>query len=212
MPRKRFLASNDLPYHVTARCLNKEWFALPHELLWEVFSNYLYFIHHAFQVRIHSFVLMPNHIHMIIRTPDMNLDKAMNYFMRETSRVIGKQSGRINQVYGGPYYWSLMRSPNYFLHAYKYVYRNPIEAKIVSIVEAYKFSTLNALLGQARTIIPIVNDDTLFFGVEDQLKWLNNAYPSDEVRIDIKNALRKKEFRFAKDGHGKPHRLEFELV
>lgn len=212
MPRKRFLASNDFPYHVTARCLNKEWFALPHEILWEIFSDYLYFIHHAFQVRIHSFVLMPNHIHMIIRTPDMNLDKAMNYFMRETSRVIGFRSGRINQVYGGPYYWSLMRSPNYFLHAYKYVYRNPIEAALAPRVETYKFSTLPALLGQARTIIPVVNDETLFDGLEDQLKWLNSAYPSDEVRIDIKNALRKKEFHFAKDGHGKPHRLELELV
>lgn len=132
--------------------------------------------------------------------------------MRETSRVIGKQSGRINQVYGGPYYWSLMRSPNYFLHAYKYVYRNPVEAKLVSCPEVYKYSTLNALLGRAHTIIPIVNDHTLFDGVDDQLKWLNKSYPSDDVRIDIKNALRKKEFRFAKDGHGKPHRLELELV
>ncbi len=212
MPRKKFLASNDLPYHVTARCLNKEWFALPLELLWELFSDYLFFTHHAFQVRIHSFVLMPNHIHMIVRTPEMNLDKAMNYFMRETSRAIGRQSGRINQVYGGPYYWSLMRSPNYFLHAYKYVYRNPIEANISTKAELYKFSTLPALLGQARTIIPMVHDETLFDGLTDQLNWLNTSYPSPEVRADIKNALRRKEFQFAKDKRGNPHRLELEMV
>ena len=142
----------------------------------------------------------------------MNLDKAMNYFMRETSRVIGFRSGRINQVYGGPYYWSLMRSPNYFLHAYKYVYRNPIEGKIAKRAELYRFSTLPALLGQARTIIPVVNDETLFDDVDGQLKWLNEVYPSDEIRIDIKNALRKKEFHFAKDGHGNPHRLELGMV
>lgn len=105
-----------------------------------------------------------------------------------------------------------MRSPNYFLHAYKYVYRNPIEAQLASKVENYKFSTLPALLGQAHTIIPVVNDETLFNGLEDQLMWLNKGYPSEGVRIDIKNALRKKEFRFAKDGHGKPHRLELEMV
>lgn len=212
MPRKKFIASNDYPYHVTARCLNKDWFTLPPEELWSVFSNYLFFIHHAFGVRIHSFVLMNNHFHLILRTPNSNLDKAMNYFMRETSRVIGRQSGRINQVYGGPYYWSLIKTPNFFLHVYKYVYRNPIEAGLGTAVENYKYSTLRVLIGQEHSVIPLECDDTLFSSTTEQLKWLNTSYPSPEVKIDIKNALYKSVFHFAKDKRGNPHSLEHNMV
>jgi putative transposase len=212
MPRKKFIASQEFPYHVSARCINKEWFALPMGEVWSVFSDYLFFIHHAFGVQIHSFVLMNNHFHMIVRTPLMNLDSAMNYFMRETSRIIGNRSGRINQVYGGPYHWSLIKSPIYFLHAYKYVYRNPIEAGLINNVEEYKYSTLRVLLGCQHSIIPIENDETLFPDFIEQLKWLNYAYPSEEVRADIRSALRKKEFQFAKDKRGMPHFLDNLIV
>lgn len=149
---------------------------------------------------------------MIVTTPDLNLDTAMNYFMRETSRIIGIRSGRINQVYGGPYHWSLIKSSNYFLHAYKYVYRNPVEAGLSLCVEKYKYSTLSVLVGNQRSIIPIEYDDTLFSDLVEQLKWLNNSYPSIEIKDDIRKALRKSEFQFAKNKRGKPNLLENSIV
>lgn len=212
MPRKKFLASNEFPYHVTGRSLNKDWFALPLEDLWSVFSNYLYFLHHGFGFRIYSFVLMQNHFHLIVRTPESNLSSGMNYFMRETSRVIGRQSRRINQVYGGPYYWSLIKSPIYFLHAYKYVYRNPLEAGLAISVESYRYSTLYSLTGQAHSIIPLDYDSTLFDDPAEQIRWLNTSYSSPSIKIDIKNALRKREFHFAKTRNGKPHPLDLTRV
>lgn len=123
----------------------------------------------------------------------------MNYFMRETSRVISRASGRINQVFGGPYYWSLMTSLPSYLYGYKYIYRNPVEAGLCSIVEEYRYSSLSSLLGQSRTIIPIERDDTLFSNVERQLEWLNEPYPTLEHKNAIKFALRKRKFCFAKD-------------
>ncbi len=185
---------------------------LPFDDVWEIFSDYLFFLHHAFDVRIHSFVMMNNHFHLLIRTPNANLDKAMNYFMRETSRVIGRRSGRINQVYGGPYFWSLIKSPNYFLHAYKYLYRNPVEAGLAANVESYRYSTLQSLIGERHSIIPLEPDETLFPDIESQLRWLNQAYPSIEFKLDIKKAIRRKEFKFAKDKRGKPHHLESIII
>jgi putative transposase len=212
MPRKKFIASNEYAYNVSARCINKEWFSLPMHDLWIMFADYLFFIHHAFGVRIHSFVLMNNHFHLIVRTPNMNLDKAMNYFMRETSRIIGFRSGRINQVYGGPYHWSLIKSPKYYNHAYKYVYRNPVEAGLSSKVENYEYSTLSVLLGNQHSMIPIEYDETLFSDFTEQLQWLNTPYPSTDIKHDIRKALRKTEFHFAKDKSGKPHFLEDSIV
>jgi len=180
--------------------------------VWTIFSRYLFFIHYAFNVKIHCFVLMNNHFHMVLSTPNANLDSAMNYFMRETSRIISKETGRINQTYGGPYNWSILRSSIYFSHCYKYVYRNPIEAGLSTRVELYKYSTLRGLLGFEHTIIPIEDDELLFQCLEDHLLWLNTSYPSKEVMLDIKNAMGKKEFKFAYDKNSNYNPLEYTLV
>jgi REP element-mobilizing transposase RayT len=199
MPRKKYQPSADIPYHITARCINKEWFQIPLPDVWDIFSEYLFFINRAFNVKVHSFVLMNNHFHLILSTPNANLSEAMNYFMRETSRQFGYASGRINQIYGGPYFWSQLRSEIYYGHAYKYVYRNPVEAGLCLNVEDYPFSTLYALLGKSKTIIPISEDVLFFSDIESQILWLNEAYKSESYKKEIKNALRKRQFHFGKD-------------
>jgi REP element-mobilizing transposase RayT len=98
------------------------------EEVWTVMTEQLHFAHHAFNLRIRSFVLMSNHFHMLVSTPDSNLPQAMAFFMRETSREIIRRAGRINQAWGGPYSGSMLTQNSYFLNAYKYVYRNPVKA------------------------------------------------------------------------------------
>ena len=120
----------------------------------------------------------------------------MNYFMREVSREISRKSDRINQVFGGPYHSSLITNSIYYLHAYKYVYRNPVEAKICDKPEEYKFSTLNGLLGKSKLIIPIFYDETLFSDFEGTMKWLNTDY-AEGNRDKIRKALKKKIYKIA---------------
>jgi len=199
MPRKRFFPTDQYPYHVTARSHNREWFELPTEQVWEIFSRYLYFITLAFGVRIHSFVLMNNHFHMLLSTPDANLDKAMNYLMREVSKSIGLETGNINQVFGGPYHWSVIKSRLYYQHAYKYVYRNPVEAGICGRVEKYPFSTLRGLLGMAHLPFPAFDNMNLIQNPGEKLKWLNEPYPTSDFLEDIRLALRHSEFEFHAD-------------
>ena len=135
-------------------------------------------------IEICAWVLMNNHFHLLVSTPDANLDRAMNYLMRETSRVIGWRAGRINQVYGGPYNWSVLMSQHYYLNAYKYVYRNPVEAGLATAVENYKFSTLPGLLGAQLLVIPVEDDEILFSDANQKLAWLNESYPNEQIRLD----------------------------
>lgn len=153
---------------------------------------------------------MSNHYHLIALAPDGNLSEGMNYFMRETSRVIGKQARRINQVYGGRFYRSCIKSNHYYSHAYKYIYRNPVEAGICNNVLDYKYSTLNQLLGKNKLFIPVEYDEILFDEFDTTIKWLNEK-PSQEHYLLIKNALKKSEFKIAKDSDSKKdHLLELE--
>lgn len=188
----------DCPYHVTARTGNKEWFDVPMDYVWSVFSDYLHFIWRAYDVRIHSFVLMSNHFHMLVSTPEANLDKAMNYLMREVSKRIAERSGRINQVFGGPYYWSVIKNNVHYQHAYKYIYRNPVHAGMCERVEDYKYSTLRGLIGMDYLYVPAYDNLNLIQNPNTQLKWLNEAYDS-AAKDAIQKALRKREFGFARD-------------
>lgn len=212
MPRKKTYRNSAYPYHVTARCTNKEWFAVPMPRVWEIFSNYLHFVSHAYDVQIHSFVLMSNHFHMLISTPNANIDQAMNYLLREVSRQIGKESDRINQIFGGPYHWTIISNSIYYQHAYKYIYRNPVHAGLCERVEEYPFSTLRGLLGKEHLTIPAIDNLSLIQDCPRQLEWLNNDY-IEEYRLSIQTALKHNQFSFpANEADGRAHPLENLIV
>jgi putative transposase len=210
MPRRNVPSSAIHPTHINARCANREWFKIPLPEVWCIMENYLSFIHHAYDIKIHSFVLMPNHFHLIASTPKTNISEAMNYFMRETSRQIGYASNRINQVYGGRFHRTVIKDAKYFLCAYKYVYRNPVKGELAAKVEDYPFSTLSGKLGLSKIFIP-VEEDTLLFSspfCDRTLGWLN-AKPSKENDESIRLALRRRIFELPKvKGALKPNPLE----
>lgn len=194
MPYKKFLNSAQNPYHVTCRCINKEWFGLPMEWIWELMQEQLYFAARAFNIKIHSFVLMSNHYHLIVSSPDQNLSAAMNVFQATVSRLVVKKSDRINQLWARRFKRCEITSYHYFLNAYKYVYRNPIEAGLTGRVEDYQFSSLRGLLGFSKILIPMVEDTLLFEGVNHNLDWLNTA-PSRQNLESVRKALRRQVFR-----------------
>ncbi|MFS4458759.1 transposase [Bdellovibrio sp. HCB2-146] len=198
MPRKNFVQDPNLPYHIISRCINRDWFAQEMPLVWKIVTRHLFFVNHAFNLRIHGFVLMNNHFHMIIRAPDGNLSEAMAYFLRETSRDLTRLSNRINQTFGGRFRRSLISSPHYYSHAYKYLYRNPVEAGLCERVEDYEYSSLQGLLGKRWLDVPISEDENWanFASREETLEWLN-ASPKKEHWEEVRKALRRSEFKLA---------------
>jgi putative transposase len=198
----------EIPYHLCARTNERVNFGPPLEIVWTCMENYLHFLHFVYDVKIHSFVLMPNHFHMIATFPLANFGPAMNYFMRETSREISRAAGRENHLYGTRVYRSALSSFRYFTHAYKYVYRNPVEAGLAMRVEYYSFSTLQSLLGLKHGMTPLEEDTLLFDDVEFQLNWLNRR-PDVENRKAVKNGLRKPKFELALNRKNRrPNELE----
>jgi len=135
---------------------------------------------------------------MIARTPEANLAEAMNHLQGEVSREIGRSGHRINKIFGAPYGRSLLSTTSYFLSAYKYAYRNPVDARMIDRVEAYPYSTLHGLLGFSQLIIPVEFDETLFSSVEGTLQWLNEGYPNNDYRKAVGRAMRRAEFKLAK--------------
>ena len=180
--------------------------------VWRIMSDQLCFISWAYRAQIHSFVLMDNHFHLMISTPAENLSSMMMCFMRETTRYMNRWSGRINQAYGTRHFRSLIGSPHYFLHAYKYIYRNPVEAGLSESCLTYKYSSLAFLLGETKASFPVIFDNTLFSDVTGTLTWLDRK-PGLEDWTAVERAMHRKTFRLAKNkATKKEHHLNFDML
>lgn len=187
MPRKIIPLIPEDPYHITARCLNREWFSLPMEVIWSIMEDYLYLTTKEFDLQIHAFVLMSNHFHLLLTAHLGNLSQALLYFMRETSKEMNRLTGRINQNYGARNHKTHISTYHYFMNTYKYLYQNPLRAGLCNRVEDYPFSTLHGLCGLKKMTIPLIEDTILFNPGFDHstLKWLNTR--SD---IELENEMR----------------------
>lgn len=197
MPRKTLIRTADYPYHVTMRVNHKEWFSIDLNDVWEHVKSSFKYAKKKRHVKIHAFVLMNNHYHMLISTPDANIDEFMYFFNKKLSEYIRRQSGKINRMFGGNYHWSLITSNRYLHNVIRYIYQNPIRAQITDRVQNYPYSSLNRKVTKIEHLL-----DTKAY-----LSWLNTAV---RLREDdyIRRGLKKGKFKLSKDPNT---RREFQL-
>ncbi len=194
MGRARAVLQSEFPYNIGGRCINREWFTLEMDLVWKVFSEELHMAVVLHDLRIHSFVLMSNHFHLIASTPKANLSQCMHRLLGTVSRRLNSCGNRINETFAGRHFKTVLQHPNYFLNAYKYNYRNPVRAGICNKVEDYPFSSLYGLLGRGPILFPLAEDFTLFTDVESCLQWLNEPPPADKSEA-VRFALKRQFFQ-----------------
>jgi putative transposase len=164
------------------------------DFAWTTYSHALWFYSHACQVRILGFVMMKNHFHLLLQTPQGNLSTFMKLFMKKTSDEIREQTNMKNHLYGGRYYPSLVMHDFYYRAVVKYVYQNPLRAGICRSVEDYPYSTLQSLIGKTHSLIPIHDDLGLMSAMDLSLRWLNEQI-STEQSAQISQGLRVQNFK-----------------
>ena len=142
MPRKPLIRTADYPYHVTIRSNNKEWFEISMGEMWKLCMDSLSKALFKFPVEVEAFVLMSNHYHLLLTTPDANLDKFMQAFNSDLSKGIRVRTQRKNRVFGDRYKWSLISDQSYYWNVVRYIFQNPLRAGIVKKCEEYPFSSL----------------------------------------------------------------------
>ncbi len=198
---KKLIRTEVFPYHVTSRSNNREWFNLPLSQTWNLCIQCLIKAHERHPFKLYAFVLMNNHYHLLIKTPDANLDKVMFEFNRRFSEKLRIKTNRINRMFGGPYKRTIVDNDKYFRNVIKYIYQNPIRSKTHSMCEDYPYSTLFFQYNNLPFPIPIETD--LWNFNLSELEWLNQHYNQKQSDC-IKKALKKKYFKPGKDGPIRP--------
>ena len=190
MPRKNLIRTNLHPYHITIRSNNREWFDIPLNEVWDICLTSLKKANTAYPVKIQAFVLMSNHYHLMVWTPNNNIDKFMFILNSGISKLIREKTGRITRIFGDRYKWSLITDQRYYLVCLRYIYQNPLCVNVVKKCEQYPYSTLYYVFNNKKLSFslfePIPSDK------ENFINWVNQKATNNE---SIKKGLQKPKFK-----------------
>jgi REP element-mobilizing transposase RayT len=96
---------------------------------------------------ISAWVLMSNHFHIIIETPNRNLSKGMQWVKGSYAIRFNRRHKRRGHLFEGRFKAHLIEDGLYRAEALRYVVLNPVRAKMVERPEDYVWSSYRATAG-----------------------------------------------------------------
>lgn len=100
---------------------------------------------------VHAYVLMNNHYHLLLETPQPNLSRGMRQLNGVyTQRYNGRHAGS-GSVFQGRFKAILVERDGYLLELCKYVVLNPLRLKAARNISRYKWSSYPATAGEVKT-------------------------------------------------------------
>jgi len=154
MARKARIVLPGVPQHVIQRGNNRQACFYAEE----DYRFYLECLEKAtkkFDCEIHAYVLMTNHVHLLVTSPQAyGISQMMQSVGRRYVRYINHTYRRSGTLWEGRYKSSLVQDERYLLTCYRYIELNPVRARMVEAPGDYKWSSYrNNGFGQADTVI-----------------------------------------------------------
>ena len=83
----------------------------------------------VFHVEVHCYVLMSNHFHFLLKTPEANLSRFMQRFNTAYTTYFNLRHKRAGHLYQGRYKALLVEADEYLLELSRYIHLNPVRIK-----------------------------------------------------------------------------------
>jgi len=80
----------------------------------------------TYNVRLIAYVLMPNHFHLLVQTPQANLSEFMRHFLVTYTVRFNRRNGHTGHVFQGRFKSLLVDEDEYLLPLSRYIHINPI--------------------------------------------------------------------------------------
>ena len=105
-----------------------------------------------YHVVIHNFVIMRNHFHLVVETKLPNLGLFMNQVLRDYAMYFNRMSRRRGSVFRSRYGAFLVQKDVYYKQLTKYIFYNPVKARLVKRPDDYKWSSLWYIMRRDKSI------------------------------------------------------------
>lgn len=110
---------------------------------------------------LYAYVLMGNHVHLLIETGNESLSRIMQGLLQSYTQWYNRKYRTVGHLFQGRYRAILCDKNNYLLSLIRYIHLNPIRAGIVKNPSEYKWSSHREYLGleisRMVEIIPVLS-------------------------------------------------------
>ena len=186
-PRVPRLEIPGVPLHVTQRGVNR--CAIFHDdhdrrcyrrLLWQACGRY--------GVYTHAFVLMGNHVHLLLAAPEAGaISNAMRQLGQTYAQQFNLKHGRTGGLWQGRFKSCLVGDDRYLLTVMRYIELNPVRAAMVAEPADYRWSSVHMHLGECRDPWLVPHPLYLALGTDAGARaslwkrWLREGIASDDI-------------------------------
>lgn len=142
-----------------------------------------------YDVKVHSYVLMSNHYHLLIETSQENLSKYMKHINAYYAMYFNKKYKRSGHLWQGRFKSWFVTDEAYLYALVAYIEYNPIKAKMIKELGEYKYSSYRAFSEQEEAIACIRESFIfkMYEDVKERLEFIQFAH-DERILDEIKKA------------------------
>lgn len=138
-------------------------------------------------VRIYAYVLMGNHYHLLVGTPEGNLTSFMHAAQAHYSNYHNRRHGRVGHLFQGRYKALIVDRDSYLVGLSRYIHLNPLRAGLVERPEQWAWSSYRSYLSGGKGADWVDAGEVLaYFGKR-------RACAAQKYRAMVENAIGKEE-------------------
>ncbi|MGJ4803643.1 transposase [Luteimonas sp. SDU82] len=187
MPRPPRLELPGIPLHVTQRGVNRCAIFLDDDDRHH-YRRVLREATRRLAVAIHAFVLMDNHVHLLLSAGCAGaISQALRRAGQTYVQSFNQRHGRAGALWQGRFKSCLVDTDAYVLRVIRYIELNPVRAAMVAQPEDYLWSSVRTHLGTAQD--PLVVPHPVYMGLGDSREvrtaawreWLHAPLDADET-------------------------------
>lgn len=154
MPRPPRILAAECTYHVTTRGNDRQTLFYRDSERQAFLSDLDGIVRHR-KWRLGGYCLLDNHVHLLLETPEPDLDQGMRDLLSRWAWRFNRAHRRTGHVFGGRYFSKVVTDDRHLQTTVRYIARNPVAAGLVSSPYDWPWNSCIALVEGASSKVDL---------------------------------------------------------